>query len=174
MDQKAMKLISYHLWANNQWFNHLDKLTEEQIYKEITSVFPSIKDTLVHMLKTDRIWLWTISGKTYDETIHLINKFSQELKDATLSKLESMFQEIGEDYKLFLGGVQDADQKVTISHPKFGEARVLIQDLLQHVVNHGTYHRGNLTAMLSQMGERGVPTDYIYYMYAETPLFSNN
>lgn len=33
------------------------------------------------------------------------------------------------------------------------------------IVNHGTYHRGNLTVMLRQLGRSGVSTDYIFYLY---------
>ncbi|WP_313897918.1 DinB family protein [Brevibacillus sp. FSL L8-0520] len=36
---------------------------------------------------------------------------------------------------------------------------------MQHVVNHGTYHRGNIAAMLRQQGYAGVPTDYVFYLY---------
>ena len=38
-------------------------------------------------------------------------------------------------------------------------------DMILHVVNHGTYHRGNITAMLRQMGYASVPTDYGIYLY---------
>ncbi|MEH7531611.1 DinB family protein, partial [Priestia megaterium] len=31
--------------------------------------------------------------------------------------------------------------------------------------NHGTYHRGNITAMLRQLGHPGVMTDYVLYLY---------
>jgi uncharacterized damage-inducible protein DinB len=37
--------------------------------------------------------------------------------------------------------------------------------MILHVVNHGTYHRGNITAMLRQMGYASVPTDYGIYLY---------
>ncbi len=36
--------------------------------------------------------------------------------------------------------------------------------ILNHVVNHGTYHRGNVTAMLRQQGYAGVATDYLFFL----------
>jgi uncharacterized damage-inducible protein DinB len=38
---------------------------------------------------------------------------------------------------------------------------------MQHVVNHGTYHRGNITAMLRQLGSKGISTDFIFYLYEQ-------
>ncbi|UFJ42599.1 hypothetical protein LOK74_08945 [Brevibacillus humidisoli] len=38
-------------------------------------------------------------------------------------------------------------------------------EVVQHVVNHGTYHCGNLTAMLRQMGYAGVPTDCEFFLF---------
>ncbi|MEK3724277.1 DinB family protein [Paenibacillus sp. FSL H8-0034] len=53
---------------------------------------------------------------------------------------------------------------MSILHDKLN---VPLVELVQHVVNHGTYHRGNITAMLRQLGHKGVPTDYIFYLYAD-------
>ena len=58
-----------------------------------------------------------------------------------------------------------------MQHPKLGTLESTYADTILHVVNHGTYHRGNVTAMLRQLGHSGVPTDYMYYLYEkrETP-----
>ena len=52
-----------------------------------------------------------------------------------------------------------------MQHPKLGTLESTYADIILHVVNHGTYHRGNVTAMLRQLGHPGVPTDYVYYLY---------
>ncbi len=36
-------------------------------------------------------------------------------------------------------------------------------DLLLHVVNHSSYHRGQLTTMLRRVGATPVATDYVYF-----------
>ncbi|MGG1575279.1 DinB family protein [Fictibacillus sp. NRS-1165] len=174
MENQALKWMDYHLWANKKWFEHLKMLPEEKVKQEIKSVFPSLMDTLVHMLKTDLIWLWTITGRTYEETIHSLNEWNEKLEGVTLIEIEKLFMEISSDYKRYLNGIGDPLQMVTISHPKFGEAKAPLQDFILHVVNHGTYHRGNLTAMLRQMGEAGASTDYIFYLYEEQKLFARS
>lgn len=52
----------------------------------------------------------------------------------------------------------------TFEHPKYGSLNTRFSEILQHVVNHGTYHRGNVTAMLRQQGYAGFPTDYLFYL----------
>jgi uncharacterized damage-inducible protein DinB len=53
---------------------------------------------------------------------------------------------------------------MTIEHPQYGRLDTSISEIVQHVVNHGTYHRGNLTAMLRQQGHPGIATDYLFYL----------
>ncbi|MDN4527534.1 DinB family protein [Fictibacillus fluitans] len=172
MENYSLKIMNYHQWANHKWFEHLKKLPEDMITQNINSVFPTLKDTLVHMLKTDFIWLLTITGKEYTETIDRLNEFNEKIQNMSLAGLEKQFDEITGQYLNFLNGIEDPQQTLTISHPKFGEAKAPLQDLIGHVVNHGTYHRGNLTAMLRQMGESGAATDYIFYLYEEQSLFA--
>lgn len=42
--------------------------------------------------------------------------------------------------------------------------------MVLHVVNHGTYHRGNISAMLHQLGDSSVMTDYAFYWYSENDI----
>ncbi|WP_379865959.1 DinB family protein [Laceyella putida] len=45
--------------------------------------------------------------------------------------------------------------------------KINLSELVQHVVNHGTYHRGNITAMLRQLDNKGTFTDFIFYLYVK-------
>ncbi|WP_425464427.1 DinB family protein [Paenibacillus oralis] len=49
-----------------------------------------------------------------------------------------------------------------------GEFTARYADFIQHLVNHGTYHRGNVTAMLRQLGHPGTPTDFGFYLYTSS------
>nr|WP_305586406.1 DinB family protein [Fictibacillus sp. WQ 8-8] len=42
--------------------------------------------------------------------------------------------------------------------------------MVLHVVNHGTYHRGNISAMLHQLGDSSVMNDYAFYWYSENAI----
>ena len=70
-----------------------------------------------------------------------------------------------EEYYRFFAEQQDSEQIIITEHPRFGRTEFVLADLIHHVVNHGTYHRGNISAMLHQQGERGIPTDYVYFLF---------
>ncbi|MEV5027867.1 DinB family protein [Paenibacillus sp. LPE1-1-1.1] len=53
---------------------------------------------------------------------------------------------------------------ICIEHPKYGRLDTHFSDFVRRVVNHRSYHRGNATAMLRQLGYSGVPTDYLFYL----------
>jgi len=54
---------------------------------------------------------------------------------------------------------------MSIEHPKYGRLNTRFSEIVHHVVNHGTYHRGNIAAMLRQLGYSSIPTDFVFYLY---------
>ncbi|MFD0085159.1 DinB family protein, partial [Priestia megaterium] len=81
-------------------------------------------------------------------------------------EMRQLFAGVTEQFRDLLRRTPDPDKAMTIHHPKYGSLDTRFSDILQHVVNHGTYHRGNVTAMLRQQGYSGVPTDYMFYLLA--------
>lgn len=79
--------------------------------------------------------------------------------------MQQLYTELAGEYKTFFDNFGDLSKVITIEHPKYGSLETPVEDLVKHVVNHGTYHRGNITAMLRQQGHAGIPTDYIFYLY---------
>jgi len=57
------------------------------------------------------------------------------------------------------------DVHMEYTHPHHGTLKATYADIMQHAVNHGTYHRGNIAAMLRQIGFAGTNTDYVFYLY---------
>jgi uncharacterized damage-inducible protein DinB len=143
--------LDYHIWATNKLLSYLRSLPEEIFHKELQSVFPSVERTLYHLYEVDALWFSRLMQQeilvevdtfssvseclTYFQTLHT-EMANWKYRDNTIS------------YKTSIG---DACQNTT-------------EEILYHIVNHGTYHRGNITAMLWQLGENGMSTDYIYYL----------
>lgn len=67
-----------------------------------------------------------------------------------------MFVHLSRQFKAIFDRQGNLDQAVFPEHPNFGRLETNLFELLQHIVNHGTYHRGDVTAMLRQLGHRGV------------------
>ncbi|MGG0188463.1 DinB family protein [Bacillus rhizoplanae] len=166
MKHPALQTYDYHVWANKRLFEHLKTLPTDVWSTEVQSVFPSISQTFVHMYITDTIWLHTLSDKTFDEVKASAIQLSEKIKGTSMEEMEQLFLNSSEDYQAFFAHQENLDKTVSPKHPQFGQLETNIFELIQHVVNHGTYHRGNITAMLRQLGYTGTPTDYIFYLYA--------
>lgn len=166
MSHEIIRQYEYHVWANKRLFEHLKQLPEEVYAAEVPSVFPSVAAVLEHLYVRDEMWLAAISGEKAD-LIQLVNRLTEEAKGLTASQLEERYNLVAGSFREFMAGVDDLDKLTSITHPRAGSMTAPISGLIQHVVNHGTYHRGNVTAILRQQGHPGVATDYIYFLYGQ-------
>ncbi|MGH0053852.1 MAG: DinB family protein [Sphaerochaetaceae bacterium] len=165
MDHKTLKRYKFNIWANDRILNHLKSLPD-QVYNEgVDSVFSSIHEVIVHIYMVDGMWLSVMSGDAFEQTMEVIKSLEQKSNDKNLHEMIQLYEELSNDYLKFILSLDNPDESITINHPKYGEMVADISDLVEHVVNHGTYHRGNITAMLRQQGYPGIPTDYIFYLY---------
>jgi uncharacterized damage-inducible protein DinB len=146
-----IQLSNYNIWANDIVCDWLEKISDAQWTQHITSSFSSIRETVLHIAAAEHIWLqrmnkeekqvWlqsTFTG-TKDEHITLWKKASGALKDFVESFAENNLQ-TNLDFKRLNGDAY--------SMPYY--------ELLAHVFNHSTYHRGQLVTMLRQVGFTGV------------------
>ncbi|MEK3889441.1 DinB family protein [Bacillus sp. FSL K6-3431] len=162
----ALQLYDYHVWANNKFFVRLNELPKDIYDREIQSVFSSIAETLVHIYKADTIYLGVMREDSMDEIQASIIQAQEKTKDKGLEEIEALFYDLSKKYQDFFNNESDLDKEIFPEHPQYGRLETYLSELVQHVVNHGTYHRGNLTAMLRQLGYSSVPTDYVFYLYA--------
>jgi uncharacterized damage-inducible protein DinB len=168
MKHQTLSLYDYHVWANQKFFDHLKELPQNIYDEEMQSVFPSISQAFAHMYVADTIWLGVMSSGNYDEIKALAGRMREKIKAKGIEEMESMFFNLSEQYKAFFDRQENLDQAIFYEpeYPGFGRLETNLLELVQHVVNHGTYHRGNITAMLRQLGYSGVMTDYVVYLYA--------
>ena len=165
MKHRALRLYDYHSWANNKFFERLKELPHSVYTQKIQSIFPSIGETLVHIYTTDTIWLGVMQENSMDEVQASIIQAQEKTKDKGLEEIETLFYDLSERYQDFFNNESDMDKEIFPEHPQYGRLETYLSELVQHVVNHGTYHRGNLTAMIRQQGYSSVPTDYVFYLY---------
>lgn len=155
-----LKLYHYHRWANEQVIQHLKTLPEASLQQKLDSVFPTVNAVLVHIYRADYIWLHVLYGETYEQIVSQFDQF--EKLDGDFEAIEHRMAELDKEYSKFLKELENTEGPISISHPRMGTLRTTYADVIRHVVNHGTYHRGNISAMLHQMGYKSVPTDYIF------------
>ncbi|GGE55101.1 DinB family protein [Priestia taiwanensis] len=161
-------LYEYNVWANTQIFNKLRELPSDVYRQEIESVFPSIASVLSHMYLADLCWFDVLSGQRFQEAMKKTWEMQEEIEAKSFEEVELLFGEMVKKYEVFLSNSENIDKLLIVEHPLDDELlHGSVRELLSHVVNHGTYHRGNVAAMLHQLGYRSVMTDYIVYLYAK-------
>ncbi|MBO9599241.1 MAG: damage-inducible protein DinB [Cohnella sp.] len=164
MPHQAHRLYDYHVWANDRLFAHLEQLPKEAFQAEVTSVFPTVSHVLGHLYLFDRLYLSVLAEVPNEEIFPKMQSWTEEAQGRTVDEMRTLFADVAEQYRDLLRRTPDPDKEMTIEHPRYGRLDTRFSEILQHVVNHGTYHRGNVAAMLRQQGHAGVPTDYMFYM----------
>ena len=162
-NNRAKKMYDFHVWANQQVFQNLKQLPDGIYGDTIKSVFSYIKEVLVHLYATDITWLEIMKGSTIQDTFKKVEQRRKEVDGVTIDELEFCYEKLAKEYDNFLTSQPDLERTIVTEHPKMGICEFVLADLIHHVVNHGAYHRGNVSAMLHQQGERGAPTDYVFY-----------
>jgi uncharacterized damage-inducible protein DinB len=153
-------LYDFNAWANHRVLESCGALTDEQFTRDLGSSFPSVRDTLVHMMGGEWLWLanWRghPSARTEMETQFANSRF------ANLASVRTRWEQVEGDLLGFVRGLAaaDLDKPFEVKRHQFTYP---LQWLLQHLVNHGTYHRGQVTTMLRQLGVQPRATDYLRY-----------
>lgn len=160
---RAKKMYDYHVWANQQVIRHLKQLPDKVYNENVKSVFSSISDVMIHLYATDITWLETMKGSSFQDTVREVEQRKSKASGVSIDDLKTFYDALSMEFYSFFEEQKDLECSIITEHPKYGRIEFILADLVHHVVNHGTYHRGNVTAMLRQQGEQGVPTDYIYF-----------
>jgi len=157
MISEIVELYEFNRWANQRILDAVTALSSEQFARDLKSSFPSVRDTLVHVLGADWIWLSRWQGVSPTQT--------PDWGLTTLASIRSRWEQIENERTAFLERLTpDALHGVleyrTLKGDPFSNP---LWQLLRHVVNHSTYHRGQITTMLRQLGAPTVSTDLVQF-----------
>ena len=150
-------LVDFHYWATRRILDAVEPLTPDQFTKDLGNSFISVRDTLAHLYGGDWIWCarWQGESPSALPEAQLFPDLSSirrawDAHEAQVRAVLKRFGEIGVDQPVeyVRNGVRQAQP---FSHT------------LQHVVNHGTYHRGQVVTMLRQLGAAAPTTDLIAF-----------
>ena len=158
------KLLDYHAWANERIFECLAQLPQDACDAKLTSVFPSVAETLAHMYLFDRLWLAVLEEIPNSDIFPQLPVWSAEAQGKTAEELRRKFADVAGMYRAWVERTPDPEREIAIEPPHYGKMDTRLSEIVRHVANHGTYHRGNIAAMLRQQGYEGIATDYIFYL----------
>jgi uncharacterized damage-inducible protein DinB len=154
----AARHLEYSLWASLEVLRAAKPLSRELIEADRGNSFGGILDTLRHIFKADRIWSLRVAGDPYV-------KFDDVAAPATIDGLEAEWPDVLNGFASAVRAMEPA----RLAEPLFwrnirGEDKSeRLGKILLHIVNHGTYHRGQVITMIRQAGGAPVSTDLVYY-----------
>lgn len=151
-------LYAYNEWANARVFTAAAQLDQNVFAEARGSSFSSIRDTLAHIATSEWVWLRRWRG----ESPSTVPEWDS-LERATA--LQQKLGDIEADRSAFLRGLTGDDLARPLSYRNLkGEdySQPLV-DQLVHVVNHSTYHRGQIATLSRQAGFPAPATDLIVF-----------
>lgn len=159
MNKHYINFAEYNVWANDLTRTWLRSINEAQWNKTIESSFTSIKNTCIHILSAEHIW--------YERLIKKENPiWLGENINCSKGELIERWTEASLSLADFTYGITDRILEELLNYKRINgeEYKQSIADILTHVFNHSTYHRGQLVTMLRQVGFKEVSsTDYLLY-----------
>jgi uncharacterized damage-inducible protein DinB len=157
--QEVSKLLTYNRWANARTLEPVSKLTAEEYGRTLGGSFPSVGETLTHIYASEWIWLERWQGRSPRGL-----PSSRDVQ--TLEALRKEWQAVEHAQRAFVDAVTEARMEEVVRYVNVkGETwSYPLRDMLVHVVNHSTYHRGQVAAMLRQLGKTPQSTDYLLFL----------
>ncbi len=152
------ELFAFNAWANHRILGAAEALTAQQFTKALGSSFSSVRDTLAHIWAVEWVWLERLQGRSPAS-------FPDAKDFVDLASLRPRWAEVEKRWLEYVSRLDDIELEEEVDYRtlSFGLSRSPRWQMIQHVVNHGTYHRGQVITMLRQLGAEGVGTDLISF-----------
>jgi len=156
--QDIKQLFSYNRWANNRIFEAVSQLSPEQYFQDLKSSYGGVHGTLTHILGAHKIWLERWSGKT---DLKLLK--GEDV--SSFDELKKLWNDLNEKTTKLIDTFTDEklNETYTITTTKGDVYIHTYSQMFSHLVNHSSYHRGQITTMLRQLGAKPIGTDMIVF-----------
>src|SRR5260370_36723078 len=163
-------LYEYDRWANNRVLRAVSALSAEQFTRDLGGSFRSVRDTLVHIVGGEWGWLayWKEPSHSPSFLTDLWTRHDVVFTpDAfpSLSTVQLKWAEVEKEQAEFVNRVTNESLEKVLP---FRTTQISLAHLMQHLVNHSTYHRGQIALMLRQLGAEPQATDFHVFL-AEAP-----
>ena len=151
-------LFAFNAWANHRTLEACAALTPAQFTAPAPSSFPTVHDTLRHIMGVEWLYLERLQGRhptsllpgeTFADVAAMVERWKGIKKGL-------------EDY-IRSPDLGDLERIIEYHNLQGKPFRYPLRVLLQHVVNHGTYHRGQVVTQLREIGVKPLSTDLLRY-----------
>jgi uncharacterized damage-inducible protein DinB len=157
------QLYGYNRWAGRLTLTAARALANDDFLRPTGNSFSSVRDTLAHILGAEWIYLERWQGRSPKALL-------DPATFPTLQSLESRWETLERDQMQFIEALtpQRLGEELAYINLRGQRYSYPLWQQLVHVVNHSSYHRGQVTTLLRQLGAEAVSTDFLVY-YDEMP-----
>jgi uncharacterized damage-inducible protein DinB len=163
----ARTLTRYNAWANRRIFEAVAALPGDEAVKPRQTLFKNIVHTLNHNYVIDRIFQAHLEGRDHGYAARNTPDHPQ------LAELWSAQQDVDEWYVRWSDGLTDDEvgEEIDFTFVGGGEGRMSRGEILMHLVNHTSYHRGFVADLFYQVPLRPPVTDLTVFLRDARPAF---
>ena len=146
--QELRLLFDYHYWARDRILNAVEPLSLDQVTRDMGNSFRSVRDTLAHIYAAD--WAWYSRWIGNSPTALLPADTFPDIAAIRAAWIELEAQAYGRCWPIstIRASTGSIEYRLLSGQP----GSTVFWQMAQHVVNHATYHRGQVTTMLRQLG----------------------
>jgi uncharacterized damage-inducible protein DinB len=151
-------LYNYNSWANHRTLDSCAELSLEQFTRDLGSSFRSVRDTLAHIYGAEWIWLERWHGR-----IPSALPSADDFPDFNSVRSRWAQHEANLDSFVVSLTTSELERVIKYKNTQGTPFEGPLWPMLQHVVNHSSYHRGQIATLLRQLGAKPVSTDLILF-----------
>lgn len=157
MKAHLQRFAAYNRWANARLYEAALALSEDDYRRDVGAFFKSMHATLNHLLLTARLWLKRLTGEG-DHPNRLDAIIYEHRRDLAMARADEDDRIIGYVTDLNEAALQEMHRYQNTSGKVFADRR---SDILVHLFNHHSHHRGQAHTILSICGRQPPPLDLI-------------
>ena len=152
------ELYDYNHWANQRVLSAMTPLTDDMFTRNMGNSFVSLRDTLAHILGAEWIWLERWLGRS-PKALLSASDFP------TLQALQRRWAAVRLDQNQYIQTLlpERLNDDVSYTNTRGERYSYALWRQMLHVINHSSYHRGQVTTLLRQMGAEPAGTDLLVY-----------
>jgi uncharacterized damage-inducible protein DinB len=157
-------LYEFNAWANSQIWTALRPLTDEEFRRDFGISFGSVQGTVIHIVGGEWIWLDRFINGTYQDFRERMQADWNAEKIPDSATLETRWEALDRTWREFMSSLTEERLESAIM-TRGGEMPLV--KCLTHILNHSTYHRGQVVSLLRQLGRTPPSTDYLLFVFAQ-------
>ena len=153
-------LLGYKAWADEITFESLKDVPDSELFKDRKTTFKNIVYTLNHIYVIDDIFKAHLSGELHSYT------FRNTETCPTLTELWSKQKIMNAWYIDFAANIskKELKRRISFKYVGTGHGEMSVNEMILHIVNHGTYHRGFVSDMMYQIPAEVPTNDLTVYL----------